>query len=154
MSPEDYSAMREEAQGKTDTSQHTIPVPSTALSTSDVSARDFIMGRSKEIITVPINGPDGTMDIRIRARLTKREIKVHRKFLEMFKDPESISEDDADIGASRFLAAITQDPALDEEFWNSDEIDPYVAQELLTAFMMKAAESLEGVKKFRNNPGR
>lgn len=146
--------MKEEAQGKADTSQHTTPVPSAATSTTDVSARDFIMGRSKEIITVPINGPDGAMDIRIRARLTKREIKVHRQFLEMFKDPESITEDDANSGASKFLAAITLDPALDEEFWNSEDIDPYVAQELLTAFMMKAAESLEGVKKFRNNPGR
>ena len=137
MSPEEYNSMKEEAQ---------TGVPANI----DTSARDFIMGRTKEIIDVPIEGPDGSsMDIRIRARLSKREVKEHKNFLNLFKDPDSISEDDADKGASKFLAAITLDKSLDEDFWNSDELDPYIVQELLTAFMVKAAESLEGVKKFR-----
>ena len=139
MSPEEYNALKEEAQGGE-------PV------VIDTSARDFILGRTKEIIDVPIEGPDGSsMDIKIRARLSKKEVKEHKQFLEMFKDPELLSEEEANKGASKFLAAITLDKSLDEDFWNSEEIDPYIAQELLTAFMMKAAESLEGVKKFRKN---
>ena len=116
---------------------------------SDVSARDFIMNRSKELIKVAIDGPDGIMEIEIRARLTKREVKEHKKFLEMFNDPNNITEEDAEVEASRFLAAITTDKTLDVEFWSSDNIDPYVAQQLLLAFMKKATSSLEGVKKFR-----
>lgn len=115
----------------------------------DTSARDFIMNRSKELIKVPIDGPDGTMDIEVRARLTKREVKEHKKFLEMFNDPDSITEEDAEVGAAQLLATITTDPILDEEFWSSDEIDPYIAQQLLLAFMKKATSSLESVKKFR-----
>lgn len=138
MNPEEYNVMRDEAQGKTQ-----VEV--------DTSARDFIMGRTKEIIDVPVEGKEGAiLFIKIRARLSKREVREHKKFLNLFKDPDSISEDDANKGASKFLAAITIDKSLDEDFWNSEELDPYIAQELLTAFMVKAAESLEGVKKFRN----
>lgn len=138
-SKEDYDVMREEVQGKPST--HT-PI--------DMSAREFIMGRSKEIIDVPIMGADdAVMYIRIRARLTKKEVREHKRFLEMFQNPESINEEDANKGASKFLDSICLDESLNEEFWNSEDIDSSIAQELLTAFMVKAASTLNGVKKFR-----
>lgn len=116
---------------------------------SDIPARDFIMNRSKELVQVPISGPDGVITIEIRARLTRAEIKAHRKFLEMFAKPEDIDEDEAEIVTAKFLSSITTDEELDEEFWLSDEIDQNIAQELVVAFIKKAAETLDYVKKFR-----
>jgi len=116
---------------------------------SHIPIKDFIINRGKELVEVPISGPDGYICIEIRARLTKKEINEHKVFLEMFKDPESVSEDMAEHMAAKFLAAITTDNTLDEAFWMSDDIDPYVAQELIVAFLRKAASTLEGVKKFR-----
>ena len=117
---------------------------------SPTNARDFILNRAQEKILVPVGGPDGTLDIEIRACLTKKEIQAHRKFIEMFQNPEDVSEVEADEGAAKFLAAITIDKSLDEEFWSRDDIDSYIAQELLIAFMSKAAEVMKGVQKFRN----
>ena len=143
---EEFNDMRSAEQGE----DVEISTPHNTIDTGDMSARDFIMGRGKEIIKVPISGADGAvMFIGIRARLNKRDIKEHQGFLNLFKDPESLSEDEANKGASKFLAAITLDPGLDEAFWNNEELDSYIAQELLTAFMEQAAKSLEGVKKFR-----
>lgn len=150
MSAEKFEQMRRD-NGVTETPQLSSPVPSVELSTPNMSARDFIMGRSKEVVTVNVSGPEGTMGIKMRARLSKREVKAHSKFLELFRNPESVSEDDANVGASKFLAAITLDPELDEEFWSSEELDSYIAQELLSAFMEHAAQSLQGVKKFRRD---
>jgi len=116
---------------------------------SRIPIKDFIINRGKELFEVPISGPDGYTYIEIRARLTKKEINEHKVFLEMFKDPENVSEDMAEQVAAKFLAAITTDDTLDEAFWMSDDIDPYIAQELIMAFLRKAASTLEGVKKFR-----
>lgn len=141
MSPEEYNAMRDEAQGK---------APDKDVVAPDTSARDFIMGRAKEIISVPIEGVDNdVMFIRIRARLNKKEVKAHKKFLQMFQDPDSVTEEEANIGASKLLADITLDETLDEDFWSNDELDPYIAQEILAAFMEKASSTLKGVQKFR-----
>lgn len=117
--------------------------------TKTMSASNFIMNRGKELIEVSILGPDGMFEIEIRARLTKGEIKNHAKFLEIFTEPEEVDEEIAEASAAAFLSVICTDDELDEDFWNSPDIDPYVAQQLIVAFMNKAAETLESVRKFR-----
>ena len=69
--------------------------------------------------------------------------------MEIFTNPDDVDDDLAEEVTARFLASITTDESLDEEFWNSEEIDPYIAQELVMAFLKKSAETLGDVKKFR-----
>ena len=141
MSKEEFKACKE---GKEDVKEQVQYTP------VDMPIRDFLMNRANELIKVPITGPDGVIEIEIHARLSKKEIKKHAKFLEIFTNPEDVDEELAEEVASKFLATICTDSELNEEFWNSDNIDPYVAQELIIAFMGKAAETLEGVRKFRS----
>ena len=113
------------------------------------TAQNFILGRSKELINVPISSGDKKYNIEIRARLTKKEVKNHRDFLQMFQNPEKADEELADELAANFLADITTDKSLDKEFWMRDDIDSSIMQELLTAFIEKAVSTVKGVKKFR-----
>lgn len=115
----------------------------------NLSAKNFLLNRTRELIKVPIDGPDGQMEIEIRARLTKGEIKEHREFLNMFQNPEDIDEKEADLVSAKFLAAITIDKDLDEVFWQSDDLDSSIMQELIMAFLEKMTSTVKGVQKFR-----
>lgn len=116
----------------------------------NLSAKNFLLNRSKELIQVPIDGPDGQMKIEIRARLTKGEIRKHKDFLAIFQNPEEADEKEADIVTAKFLAMITTDSDLNEDFWSSEDIDSSIMQELIVAFLEKAASTIKQNQKFRN----
>lgn len=143
MSKEEFKARRNgEIEGDVEVEQEQYtPV--------NMPIRDFIMNRVTEVFNVPIIGPDGIIEIEIRARLSKKETKEHANFLKIFTEPDNIEDDVIEASTARFLAAITTDKDLDEEFWACEDIDPYITQELVLAFLKKAADTIEQSEKFR-----
>ena len=120
MSPEEYNTMKEEAQ------EENAP-----LTTS-------ILNRSKETMTVPIKGiGDTTLDIEIRVMLNKREVEIQSKFFSAMNHIQHVDNDYYYWIAGSFLDMICVDPELDTEFWRRDDIDPYIIQELIAAFVKK-----------------
>lgn len=118
MSPEEYTAMKEEAQEE-----------SAPLTTS-------ILRRSQETMTVPIRGiGDTTFDIEIRTMLNKHEVDIQSKFFTAMKHIQYIEDDYYYWLAGSFLDLICVDPELDLDFWRRDDIDPYIIQELIAAFV-------------------
>ena len=118
MSPEEYNAMKDEAQE--------IALP---LSMS-------ILNRSKETMTVPICGTgDTTFDIEIRVMLNKHEVDIQSKFFTAMKHLQYVEDDYYYWLAGSFLDMICMDPELNTEFWRRDDIDPYIIQELIAAFV-------------------
>lgn len=120
MSPEEYDKMREEAQGET-----------APLTTS-------ILNRSKETILVPIRGTgDGAFDIEIRVMLNKREVNLQSKFFKAIDNIQAIDDDYYYWVVASFLDMICIDPELNREFWSRDDVDPYIIQELIAAFVKR-----------------
>lgn len=118
MSPEEYNQMKEEAQEE-----------SAPLTTS-------ILHRSQETMTVPIRGVgDTTLDIEIRVMLNKREVEQQSKFFTAMKHLQYVEDDYYYWLAGSFLDLICLDPELNTEFWRRDDIDPYIVQELIAAFV-------------------
>lgn len=112
-------------------------VPSIEDSTPDMSDRDFIIGRSKESVTVNVGGPGGTRGIVIKKMLNVREAIEHKNFLVLLDNVAAIDDLFLYTMAAPFLATITLDPELDEEFWLSDDLDPYIIQKLIAVFIGK-----------------
>lgn len=118
MSPDEYNAMKDEAQE--------IALP---LSMA-------ILNRSKETMSVPINGVgDTTLDIEIRVMLNKREVELQSKFFTAMKHLQYVEDEYYYWLAGSFLDLICIDPELDIDFWRSEDIDPYIIQELIAAFV-------------------
>ena len=118
MSPEEYDAMKAEAQ------EENAP-----LTTS-------ILNRSKETMTVPIRGiGDTTLDIEIRVMLNKHEVDMQSKFFTAMKHLQYVEDDYYYWLAGSFLDMICIDSELNMEFWRRDDVDPYIIQELIAAFV-------------------
>ena len=120
MSPEEYNDMKDEARGIA------LPLP---LS---------ILKRSKETTIVPIQGAGNTtLDIEIRTMLNKHEVDKQSKFFTMIKNIQYTDDDYYYWVAASFLDMICVDPELNTEFWRRDDVDPYIIQELIAAFVKK-----------------
>ena len=120
MSPEEYNDMKDEAQD--------IALPLTLS----------ILKRSKETTIVPIQGAgDATLDIEIRIMLNKHEVDIQSKFFKMIKNIQHTEDDYYYWVAASFLDMICVDPELNTEFWRRDDVDPYIIQELIAAFVKK-----------------
>lgn len=118
MSPEEFEAMRDEAQTEA------LPLPSA------------ILGRSKETTIISIKGAgDTTFDVEIRVMLNKHEVDIQSKFFKMIKNIQHTEDDYYYWIAGSFLDMICVDPELNTEFWRRDDIDPYIIQELIAAFV-------------------
>ena len=118
MNPAEYQAMKEEAQ------DIALPLP---LS---------ILKRSEETTIVPIQGAgDITLDIEIRVMLNKHEVNLQSKFFKMIKNIQYTDDDYYYWLAASFLDMICIDPELNTEFWRRDDVDPYIIQELIAAFI-------------------
>lgn len=122
-----------------------------------MTTKAFLIGRTKETITVPITSDDGTKDIEIRARLSKKETNIHAEFLEVFRNATDgdkgahlyLDTEEGDLVTAAFMAQITADPQLDTTFWLSDQIDPATAQEILIAYFTEPARRRVEIEKFR-----
>lgn len=118
LSKEDFQSLRDEAQGN-----------SAPLS-------EQILARTKETSDVKIKSVGGNLiSVEIRSMLNKKEVKKQAKFLKMMKQIETVDEDYYYYLAASFLALITLDPELDKVFWSRDDIDPYIIQQLIAAFI-------------------
>lgn len=118
----------------------------------NMSTKNFLIGRTREYIKVPITSESGTHEIEIRARLSKNEMKVHKPFMDAFLkalkgEENTLTDMDGEIAA--FLAAITRDNELDVTFWSSGDIDEQTASEILYAYYTEPARRLADVRKFR-----
>lgn len=139
MSAEEFARLRAQ-----DTGQE-VPVDNKPdekqLAIDAMSAKNFLISRTKETIMVPIAGMDGTKDIEIRARLSKSELKHHKVILDRWNlsresDEEFIRNEDDEKELAVFLAHITVDESLSSEFWLSDEIAPEIADDILMAYFV------------------
>ena len=119
MSPEEYTAMKEEAQ------EEFAPLP------------DSILARSKEtkMVTISSVGDGKELNIEIRVMLNKREVEIQSKFFKAMKHIQYVDDDYYYWIAGSFLDMICVDPELNMDFWRSDDVDPYIIQELIAAFI-------------------
>ena len=119
-----------------------------------MSTRDFLIGRTKETIMVPIHGLGGSKDIEIRSRLSKSEMKQHNIILDKWavanrSDVDFIESKDDEKELARFLEYITTDPGLSVEFWLSDELEPRIADMILMEyFVAEPARRLKDISRF------
>ena len=122
-----------------------------------MTTKAFLIGRTKETITVPITSGDGVKNIDVRCRLSKKEMQVHAGFLKVFRGAGAGDEaailyldtPEGDLVTAAFMAQITADPQLDTPFWNSDQIDPATIQEILIAYFTEPARRRIEIEKFR-----
>jgi len=106
-----------------------------------MNAKNFLIGRTKETIMVPIAGMGGTKNIEIRARLSKSELKQHRVILDRWKlsresGEEFIRNEEDERELAIFLAHITVDDSLSSAFWLSDDIAPELADDILMVYFV------------------
>lgn len=95
-----------------------------------------ILARSKETSTVTIKNINGdVLEIEIRVMLTKAEVEAQGKFFKMMKDLKSVDDEYYYYLSGDFLSLITIDPELDKAFWRRSDIDPYIMQEIIKAFI-------------------
>lgn len=104
--------------------------------------KDFLIGRTNETILVPISGLGGTKNIEIRARLSKSEMKQHEVILNRWttaqdSDAQFIESEDDERELAVFLAYITVDDDLSAAFWLSDDLEPRIADMILTAYFIE-----------------
>lgn len=156
MTPEQYTALR-----KGETTEEDISVDKKAAQRQEfvdaMTTKAFLIGRTKETITVQITSGDGVKDIEIRARLSKAETKTHAEFLKVFRGAGAGDEaailyldtPEGDLVTAAFMAQITADPQLDTNFWMSDNIDPATIQEILIAYFTEPARRRAEIEKFR-----
>lgn len=118
-----------------------------------MSTRDFLIGRTKETMLVPVRGLGGSKKIEVRVRLSKAEMKPFEKVMEQMEvsqDTKPKFETDEDERAlAKFLEYITIDNALTTEFWLSEEIAPETADDILSAyFILEPARRMIDTQKF------
>lgn len=106
-----------------------------------MKAKDFLISRTKEIIPVSILGMGGSKSIDVRARLSKAEMKQHKTILDRWNlaqgsDKEFIRNEEDEHELAVFLAHITTDDSLSSAFWLSEDLDPNVANMILTAYFI------------------
>ena len=102
---------------------------------ANISSKDFILNRTNALQEVSIEGPDGTIKIEIRTMLNKREVNEHNKFLTILQNLKTSDDELFEKYSIPFFALITTDNELNIDFWSSDDIDPYVSQYLIKAFI-------------------
>lgn len=156
MTPDQYTALR-----RKETTEEEISVDKKVAERQEfvdaMTTKAFLIGRTKETITVPITSDDGTKDIEIRARLSKKETQIHAEFFKVFHGAAYGEEaailyldtDAGDLITAAFMAQITVDQQLDTTFWLSDQIDPATAQEILIAYFTEPARRRIAIEKFR-----
>lgn len=120
---------------------------------ASLSTRDFLIERTQETIPVTIRGVNGSRDILIRARLSKTELKMHTRVMELMKrgvdqDYSGFDEKDAPEAIATFLAKITVDKELDYDFWMDDALDVSVAEELLYAYFTEPVRRLHNIASY------
>lgn len=118
MSPEEYDKLKEEAQ------------------TEALPLHLSILERAKETQIISIAGVNDTiLNIEIRVMLNKHEVDIQSKFFNTIKNIQYIEDDYFFWVAASFLDMICIDPTLNTEFWRRDDVDPYIIQELIAAFI-------------------
>ena len=118
MNPEEYNAMKDEAQE--------VEAPLTSS----------ILARSKETTTVIIMSVGGrSLEIEIRVMLNKAEVELQSKFFKVMKNIQYVDDDYYYWVAGSFLEMICIDPELNADFWRRDDIDPYIVQQLIAEFV-------------------
>ena len=120
-----------------------------------MSAKDFLIARTREIIKVPIAMTSGGLkEIEIRARLSRAESAKFKSVLDMWNDAlkgNDTSFDNAEEELAEFLEYITSDPTLDAEFWLSDELDNTIPIQIMDAYFLEPLKASRRVQleKFR-----
>ena len=122
-----------------------------------MSAKAFLMHRTYEYIKVPIVCASGAKEFEIRARLSKEEKDSLSGFFDRLQaslEGNKVAFDDpkADYAVARFLAYITKDAELDEEFWMMPELDQTISREIIDAHIKEPAKRLAEAVRFRRDP--
>jgi hypothetical protein len=117
------------------------------------SAKDFILGRSKNTTDCIIESNGEAIVIKIYTKLSKSQIKANREFLIAMQsgDDEIFESEKGNELAAKFLATITVDDELDEDFWKLDELDAQIPAVIMTTYLNSVLETSEAVEKFRKN---
>lgn len=120
----------------------------------NIKIKDFLLNRHNETVQVPIEGQDQTMNIEIRAHLSKAELKKHKQFMESWNialtdNPDILESEEAEQFIAEFLSDLCTDPDLDKEFWLSDDLDPLISQTILMHYFTTAINQLGDIGKFR-----
>lgn len=106
-----------------------------------MSTKDYLIARTQETIQVPITGLGGSKNIDVRARLSKAEMKQHKTILDRWNqaqssDEEFIHNEEDEHDLAVFLTHITIDDSLSSAFWLSNDLDPNIANMILTAYFI------------------
>ncbi|WP_440952030.1 hypothetical protein [Methanococcoides sp. FTZ1] len=115
-------------------------------------AKAFLIARTHEYVKVPIVSGDEVQAIEIRKRLSKTESKNHKDMFgrwERAMQGDKTALEDAEEVIASFLAYITKDPTLDNEFWLSEELDTAISDEILLAYFSQPAIQLARIIRFR-----
>ncbi len=112
------------------------------------SAKSFLFEKARTTVNVRVDSADGTefIEIPIYLKLTKREIADNSAFLNTITKEEVTNE-----AAAHFLATITVDSELDDEFWLSEDLDTGIAEKVITVYMQSVIKQYENIKKFRRD---
>lgn len=153
LTAQEYKNLKAGAKTEDDIYQDRKEAEATELK-KNIKIKDFLLNRHNEAVQVPIEGQDKTMHIEIRAHLSKAELKKHKQFMESWnialtKDPGVLESDEAERYIAEFLGDICTDPALDTEFWLSEDLDPLIAQTVLMQYFTGAIKQLGDIGKFR-----
>jgi hypothetical protein len=115
------------------------------------SAKEFILTRSRNTADCIVESDGEAIAIKIYTKLSRKQIKDNQKFIDALScnDVELLSSEAGDIMSAKFLATLTVDEELDEEFWLQDDLDASLAMTILTAYIDSVTKNVEMVKKFR-----
>jgi len=114
------------------------------------SAKIFLLNRARSIYKVRIDSTDGTefCEIPIYLKLTKREIKENKAFLNNLGKSSIVTDQEAAV----FLSTITVDPELDMDFWLSEDLDTSIAEKIITTYIQEVIKQYDVIRKFRKDP--
>jgi len=106
-----------------------------------MSIRQFLMGRTKETIQVPVSGMGGVKNIEIRARLSKQELKPHQYILDRWKLAQEttikfIDTEEDEKALCALMEDITIDPEITTEFLLDSGLSPDVCDDILAAYLI------------------
>jgi hypothetical protein len=115
------------------------------------SAKEFILTRSRNTADCIVESDGEAIAIKIYTKLSRKQIKDNQEFIDALScnDVELLSSEAGDIMSAKFLATLTVDEELDEEFWLQDDLDASLAMTILTAYIDSVTKNVEMVKKFR-----
>jgi hypothetical protein len=153
LTAQEYKDLRSGTRTEEQIKQNRIEVTEAEFK-ENISTKQFLLNRHNETVLVPIEGQDQTMNIEIRAHLSKAELKKHKQFMESWnialtKDPEILESEEAEQYIAEFLSDLCIDPDLDKEFWLSENLDPLIAQTVLMQYFTSAINQLGDIGKFR-----